>query len=157
MTREELANVKAKLARADEIDAELTMLDRAKHSDVLSGVCGLMDGYREVCGSRKASDLMKLGIETRITQLEQELADITVGEKARFVPIVDRDGKPLPFVEIDESTMTVRKESCCECGEDYPASDLQIHGHIYCAKCRNQDVAGRTIRQEHEIAGGVHP
>lgn len=27
-------------------------------------------------------------------------------------------------------------EYCCECLEDYPASDLKVLGEIYCAKCR---------------------
>ncbi len=27
-------------------------------------------------------------------------------------------------------------EPCCECGTDYPRSDLAIYSEIYCAKCR---------------------
>lgn len=38
-----------------------------------------------------------------------------------------------PLVELVPADAT---EHCCECGEDYPQSDLVFHRHIYCPKCR---------------------
>jgi regulator of replication initiation timing len=44
-------------------------------------------------------------------------------------------GQPSALLPCDPSKLAGKTEWCCECGEDYPRSDL-IAGHIYCAKCR---------------------
>lgn len=31
-------------------------------------------------------------------------------------------------------------ECCCECGKEYPRSDLISYGHIFCVKCRGLDI-----------------
>ena len=39
------------------------------------------------------------------------------------------------YLPCDPSKLANAVEPCCECGADYPASDL-IAGHIYCTACR---------------------
>lgn len=47
------------------------------------------------------------------------------------------------WVEAAAKRLEGKTEPCCECGEDYPAADLQLGGEIYCANCRAAPV-GRT-------------
>jgi ribosomal protein S27E len=42
----------------------------------------------------------------------------------------------------DPSKIADKVEACCECGEDYPRSDL-IAGHVFCAECRLEDLVRR--------------
>lgn len=45
------------------------------------------------------------------------------------------EGTNLPLC--DPTKLVGKTEYCCDCGEDYPRSDL-IAGEIYCAKCRHE-------------------
>jgi hypothetical protein len=47
-------------------------------------------------------------------------------------------GRPLAWFPCDPSKTKGKMEPCCECGEDYPLSDL-IAGHIYCSTCREKE------------------
>jgi hypothetical protein len=45
---------------------------------------------------------------------------------------------PAAWFPCDPSKTAGKMEPCCDCGDDYPLSDL-IAGHIYCATCREKE------------------
>jgi hypothetical protein len=47
-------------------------------------------------------------------------------------------GREASYFPCDQSRLAGKTEPCCECGEDYPRSDL-IAGHIFCAACRPKE------------------
>jgi hypothetical protein len=59
----------------------------------------------------------------------------SVGQCVRCLAFL---GRPAAWFPCDPSKTKGKMEPCCECGEDYPLSDL-IAGHIYCATCRGKE------------------
>lgn len=43
----------------------------------------------------------------------------------------------MPEPQTKAASDTSGLENCCECGEQYPRSELIEGGHVFCAKCRN--------------------
>jgi hypothetical protein len=54
------------------------------------------------------------------------------------------DGKPKSVPAVPHASSTVpQTEPCCECGEDYPRSDL-LAGEVFCQKCRINHITNPT-------------
>jgi hypothetical protein len=84
MTREEYQAWKTKTNRAGEIIGRIELLERAKDQQQLDW--NISSGFechataKEIISKDDLQNLFTLGIDTLIHQLEQELADITVGK-----------------------------------------------------------------------------
>lgn len=90
MTREELETIRSTVKRSDDILRDLEILEAAKKRNLSLAVKPIADWNTadEILSKAMTFRLLQLGIETLICQLEQELADISVGPKPTAPPDV---------------------------------------------------------------------